>query len=108
MDDLLKQAEELGIKVDRRWTTETLAKKIDEALSDDVKEEPVTEKLFPVSLLKNYHPVNEFKIIGEDGARDPDDCEREKVMAGTTVLLDVEEAKTVIAKKIAERADAIG
>lgn len=35
MDDLLKQAEELGLKVDKRWSADTLRQKIDEALGSD-------------------------------------------------------------------------
>lgn len=32
MDDLRAQAEELGISIDKRWSADTLQKKIDEAL----------------------------------------------------------------------------
>lgn len=110
MDDLLKQAEELGIKVDKRWTAETLQKKIDAALGgDDNKDDDVAEeKLFPVVLLKNYRPIGAFKISEKEGDRDPDEQEVNKVPAGSTILIGVDEAKSVIAKKIAERADAIG
>lgn len=118
MNDLLKQAEELGITVDARWSDETLQKKIDEALAKPAKDEKpakaenkpkeAKEKLFPVVLLKNYRPVGKFKVAdAENGERDPDEQEVNKVPAGSTIMIGVDEAKTVIAKKIAERADAI-
>ena len=48
MDDLKKQAEELGIKVDGRWSAERLQAEIDEKLAADPEpeveqEEPVAE-----------------------------------------------------------------
>lgn len=40
MDDLKKQAEELGIKVDGRWSEAKLREEIDKALSTPAKPEP--------------------------------------------------------------------
>ncbi|QNP80987.1 hypothetical protein [Agrobacterium tumefaciens] len=119
MDDLIKQAKELDITVDPNWSQEDLQKKIDEALAKpakagkpakaESKPKEAKGKLFPVVLLKNYRPVGKFKIADtEDGERDPDEQEVNKVPAGKTILIGVDEAKTVIAKKIGERADAIG
>lgn len=39
MDDLRAQAEELGISIDKRWSADTLQKKIDEALGAPVATE---------------------------------------------------------------------
>lgn len=39
MDDLRAQAEELGISIDKRWSADTLQKKIDEALAEPAKPE---------------------------------------------------------------------
>lgn len=109
MDDLLKQAEELGLKVDKRWSESRLQKEIDAALAGDTKENEVAEKqLFPVKLLKNYRPAGDFKIIDIDGERDPTGEEEEKVFAGATILVGVDEARRAINLKIAERADEIG
>lgn len=58
---------------------------------------------FPVKLLRNYHPVNDFLVNGEP----PTVEQRVKVFAGTHVMLEVNEAKDVIAKGIAVRDDPI-
>lgn len=90
--------------------------------------------MFPVVLTKNYQPAGKYEIIGhlreavkqKDAAGNWRILEAErfvegemnppphpgvgfpgKVWAGTHIRLPVEEAKTVVAKKIAERADAI-
>lgn len=41
MDELKKQAEDLGIKVDGRWSAERLQAEIDEKLAEDAPEAPV-------------------------------------------------------------------
>lgn len=91
-------------------------------------------KMFPVLLIKNYVPRGEYEIVGylkeavkrKDAAGNWRIVEREefikgemkphqspgvgyagKIWAGTQVRLPVDEAKQVVAKKIAERADAI-
>lgn len=69
------------------------------------------EKLFPVKLLKNYRPVSsdaqieDEEITGE--YRPLTEDEAQKVRAGRSIALPVEEAKTVIASKIAERNDPV-
>lgn len=62
-------------------------------------------KLFPVMLFKNYRPEKPFRIKDLDGERDPTDVEMAKVRAGTLVLMDIDEARTIMALKIGERAD---
>lgn len=91
-----------------------------------------SEKMFPVLLTKNYVPVGSYEIIGymkeavkrKDAAGtwrivEPEEFIKGvmkphtshgvgfagKIWAGTHIMLPVDEAKTVIAKKIAERAD---
>lgn len=95
---------------------------------------PETKKLFPVRLVKNYAPRDTYEIVGylkeavkrKDAAGNWKTIEREefiegemkphsspgvgyagKIWAGTTIRLPVDEAKNVVAKKIAERADEI-
>lgn len=103
------------------------------------------QKLFPVILVKNYVPRDQYEIVGYlkeavkrkdaagnwrvvepeefvDGIMKPHDSPgvgfgamemkdgsivNAKIWAGTTIKLPVEEAKSVVSKKIAERADAI-
>jgi hypothetical protein len=93
-----------------------------------------SEKMFPVLLTKNYVPSGAYEIVGylkeavkrKDAAGSWRVVEPEefikgemkphtshgvgfagKIWAGTQIRLPMDEAKTVIAKKIAERADAI-
>lgn len=97
---------------------------------------PAEVKLFPVLLVKNYQPTNikDCEIVGylkeavkrKDAAGNWRIVEKEefikgemkphqspgvgyenKIWAGTTIKLPVEEAKRLIALKAAERADAI-
>jgi hypothetical protein len=90
--------------------------------------------LFPVVLNKHYAPVGKYEIVGwlrpkvekKDAAGKMITVEPEKfiegemhpapypgtgypgkVWAGTTIRLPVEEAKSIVGKKIADRADAI-
>lgn len=97
-------------------------------------EATAAQKLFPVLLNKNYAPGGQYEIVGylkeavkrKDAAGNWKIVEKEefikgemkpplspgvgydgKVWAGTHIKLPVDEAKTVVAKKIAERADAI-
>lgn len=112
MDDLLQQAEELGIKVDKRWSEKRLQQEIDAALEAPAKEAEVADKTFPVKLNKNYRPVGPFKIErtteGVTELVDPDEVEILKVPAGTVIHVSVEEARDIIAKKVADRNDPIG
>lgn len=91
-------------------------------------------KLFPVLLSKNYCPISEYEIVGytkeavkrKDAAGNWRVIEPEefipgvmkphpspgvgfpnKIWAGTQIKLPIDEAKNVIAKHIAERADDI-
>jgi len=113
MEDLFKQAEELGIKIDRRWSEKRLQQEIDEALgapasAKDIEVQEKVEKTFPVRLKKNYRPVGDFTIVDEDGARAPTDLELAKVPAGTVINVSMDEARAIIEKKVAERNDPIG
>jgi hypothetical protein len=106
MTDLEKQAEELGIKVDKRWSEERLQKEIDAALAGPAPEPE--KKLFPVRLVKNYRPIGDFFILDDEGDyREPTDEERQKVAAGNSIKLPVHEAQSVIDKEIAKRNDPI-
>lgn len=55
MDDLKKQAEELGIKIDGRWSEDRLREEIDKALADP---EPTSvrnpERLIPVKIERDF------------------------------------------------------
>jgi hypothetical protein len=102
----------------------------------DMASEPTPQKapMFPVLLSKNYVPKGEYEIVGylkaevkrKNNAGQWVVVEKEKfiegemkphaspgvgydgkIWAGTTLRLPVDEAKSIIAKKIAERADAI-
>lgn len=78
--------------------------------TDKIRQEVKTkEKLFPVKLLKNYRPISvEAQIQDDDGEYRPlSDEEAQKVMAGAHVALPVDEAKNVIANRIAERNDPV-
>lgn len=78
---------------------------------DKIKQKKkASEKLFPVKLLKNYRPVSveaqlqdettgEYRPLSEEEAM--------KVLKGEHIALPVQEAKDVIANRIAERNDAI-
>jgi hypothetical protein len=73
-----------------------------------------TAKFFPVLLKRNYRPVSDtnWKIVKADGSYGPppkfEDGASPKAHAGYKIALPVEEAKTIIAKGVAERADEIG
>lgn len=66
MDELKAQAEELGIKVDGRWSEERLQSEIDKALSAD-DEEPADKPAAPVvpsgMTIKNLR-ANPIKSLG--------------------------------------------
>ena len=70
-------------------------------------------KTFPVRLLKNYRPADKFEIKDAEGnwqappvvAEGQDPGLVFKMKAGTTIKLPLDEAKGLIAKRIAERAD---
>lgn len=74
---------------------------------------PVQEKYFPVLLKRNYRPLkdNGWKIVKTDGtygdAPVSDDGTSPKASAGYTIALPIDEAKSIIARGIGERADEI-
>lgn len=84
MPDLKKQAEELGIEVDQRWSDETLQKKIDAKLA----ETPAKAKTAPVRLL--------YDTWDENGERQP---------KGKVVDMPLDQAKVLIKAGKGERAD---
>lgn len=69
--------------------------------------------LFPVLILRNYRPVGKFKIDRATlenpmaGWDEPTGEEKAKVRAGNKILMDRDEARSIIGKGIAERADDI-
>jgi hypothetical protein len=73
MDDLKKQAEELGIKVDGRWSAEKLQEKIDERLAEEPAPapEPVEEPDEEVPVVVEEPDVPEV-VAPEDPVRDPE------------------------------------
>jgi len=87
MTDLEKQAEELGIKVDGRWSEERLQQEIDKALSAP---KAGSEKKTPIKLL--YDTWFEEDI---------------RTRAGKVVEVSISEAKRLISAGKAERADPI-
>lgn len=105
------------------------------------KDEPMTEtaekpseKMFPVKLLKNYHPAGKYEVVGYQR---PEKTQKDsagrvsilqtaqfmegemapppypgvgfdtKVWAETVVKLPLDEAKRLVSKNLASRADAI-
>lgn len=106
----------------------------DMASETTIQASPEKTKLFPVILSKNYAPRGEYEIVGylkeavkqKDSAGNWRIIEKEefiegemkphqtagvgypnKIWAGTHIRLPIDEAKGLIAKKIAERADDI-
>jgi len=69
-------------------------------------------KFFPVTLKRNYRPLTDnWRIVRDDGSFGPkpkfDEGTTPKVFAGYKIGLPIDEAKGIIAKGIAERADEI-
>lgn len=69
-------------------------------------------KFFPVTLKRNYRPeTDNWRVVNVDGSYGPkphfDENTTPKVMAGYKIGLPIEEAKKIIAKGIADRADEI-
>ena len=120
--DLEKQAHEMGITVDGRWSDARLREEINKkGLEAQNANQPATEtrfaeppekpkeKLFPVKLVKNYRPISpDAQIQDANGEYRPlTDEEAAKVPAGRHIAVPVDEARSVIEKKIAERNDPI-
>ena len=84
-------------------------------MEDEIKRgpgRPPKAELFPVVLLKNYRPVDEFMVeqveaSGKSTWREPEEAERLKVRAGVKIQIAKTEARSIIAKGIAERGDEI-
>lgn len=88
---LLEQAKVLGLTVDKRWSTVTLAEKVVEAQETAAEREQAefaAAKKTPVLLRKNAFP-----IAGQ------------KALAGTVIEVPIAMAKKWLAEGIAERAD---
>ena len=106
----------------------------EDQMSAEIVAEKQPSKLFPVVLNKNYRPRGEYEIVGylkesvkvKDAAGNWKIVEKEefiegemkphqtpgvgypdKIWAGTHIRLPLEEAKHLVAKKLADRADAI-
>lgn len=92
MDDLKKQAEELGIKIDGRWSDERLQQEIDKALGAPPKAEPFGGKGDHDGDGKAGGSVKAEKLIPVRINRDfwSDDGERHR--KGTVVEVPVEAA----------------
>jgi len=110
MNELIEQAEALGITVDKRWSEETLREKIaNQPPAAPVDDNP---KMFPVKLVKNYRPRNDYKVVGEPVAPPyPGVGGEDKLWAGTVVELPPEEAKALIenvAVSMVSRKDEMG
>lgn len=68
-------------------------------LQETAKPQPVT--MFPVTLLKNYHPRGAYEIVGEPTKPTyPGVGFKDKLWAGTTVKLPSDEARALIENKI--------
>lgn len=105
----------------------------DEPMTTETAEKP-SEKLFPVKLLKNYRPAGTYEVVGyhrpERAAKDaagrvvileeagfiegemapppfPGVGFDNKIWADTVLKLPIEEAKRLVGKNLAARADAI-
>lgn len=97
MTDLEKQAEELGITVDKDWSDDQLQAEIDKVLSAPSKPKAKVAKTEPKPKQEAKTPV---KLL-----YDRWDTDAERVKAGTVVSLPLSEAKKLIASGKAERAD---
>ena len=92
MNELIEQAEALGIVVDKRWSEETLREKI-AGHSQKPTEDP---RMFPVTLIKNYRPRGEHRVVEAAPAPFPGVGSDHKLWAGTVVELPADEAKALI------------
>lgn len=109
-DDPERVVPALGPEVGARQQTELEVQDSADVIDEKVKKRDKKEKLLPVRLLKDYRPMGEFEIgqpNPETGKpyREPTEEERQKVKAGTDVLLPAEEARRAVALKIGERND---
>lgn len=99
MDELKAQAKALGITIDARWSEATLRQKIEDAQPT----EPAPPAMFPVRLLKHYKPEGRYEIVGEMApAPRPGLDFPGKIWAGTVVLLERDEAVSLIENIVSE------
>lgn len=82
MDDMKKQAEELGIKIDGRWSEERLQQEIDKALNAPVE---VTEQVE-----KTQERMVTVRVMRDFWAGEPGNAQR--VRKGSIVDVPVEAA----------------
>lgn len=71
MDELKKQAEELGIKVDGRWSAERLQAEIDEKLAADPEPVPQPDAE-PIQETPVIEPVVETPAVEQDSVDEPE------------------------------------
>lgn len=90
-------------------------KKQKKTIAQVVGKMPEDTKFFPVKLNKGYRPIDKFKRLDEDGNMvDPPELNGDqdkglyyKLMPGETYALPMPEAKELIARGLATRADAL-
>lgn len=82
MTDLEKQAKELGIKVDGRWSAERLQAEIDEKLAADPEPEAVEEAA--------VDPVAEAPVVEQEAATAPVDPEPEADLTAANAEIESE------------------
>jgi hypothetical protein len=97
-----------GRKPKEHKTDETPHDEDDDAVAEQVSVRRVSRmadrsSVFPVKLIRNYRPVNDFTIEGKE----PSTEGRLKVFAGTSIEIEIEEARAMMAKGIAVRNDPI-
>ncbi|MCZ7856008.1 hypothetical protein O9X81_05225 [Agrobacterium salinitolerans] len=56
--DLLKQADELGIKTDKRWGDDRLTQEIDKALNGEVEQEAPAAAMIPMVINRDIWVTN--------------------------------------------------
>lgn len=112
MDDLKKQAEELGITVDKRWSEARLQQEIDKALAAPAVGAAGGEEIIPPIAAKPVEKPAEDIGIDKKEKTTPvrifyDTWMEEDVRtpAGSVVDLPISKAKELIAQGKAERAD---
>lgn len=91
-------------------TAEPVIETVAEVKAETKPKKKAEDKLFPVKLLKNYRPISTLAQIKDEmtgEGRPLNDEESQKVRAGQHIALPVQEARDVIASKIAERDDPV-
>lgn len=89
MDDLKKQAEELGIKVDKRWSDQRLQAEIDEKLAADPESEVVAQPdVEPVVV--EPAPVAEPEAVADPVEPEPELSAEEKAAADAEIEAEIQ------------------